>query len=222
MSFRRRLFEREVLLDCQRLEREIGETMPQYTLGASRVNEPGFRKATSVGSAAWHLAPSTQHQLGVKFISDPIPERHASIVLPLALCLAGRPSLIAQAQRPVHHRHTANGLTLIVHETNPPDCDDERLVPRRSGDEKARASPASRTSSSSDVHGLADRAVSHFRYWSRGGPAPTTTAPRPRPDPTTTSGPSNSVPAQLWLEADRMGWLLPGDDAEKLDLQRDV
>jgi zinc protease len=35
-------------------------------------------------------------------------------------------------------------------------------------------------------------------------------------------GPSNAVPLMLWLEADRMGWLLPVMTQEKLDLQRDV
>ncbi len=34
--------------------------------------------------------------------------------------------------------------------------------------------------------------------------------------------PSNALPLALWLDADRMGWLLPTMDAEKLDLQRDV
>jgi zinc protease len=36
------------------------------------------------------------------------------------------------------------------------------------------------------------------------------------------SGPSNSLPLMLWLEADRMGWLLPTMDSAKVDLQRDV
>jgi zinc protease len=36
------------------------------------------------------------------------------------------------------------------------------------------------------------------------------------------SGPSNSLPLMLWLEADRMGWLLPTMDQEKLDAQRDI
>lgn len=35
-------------------------------------------------------------------------------------------------------------------------------------------------------------------------------------------GPSNALPLMLWLEADRMGWLLPTMDQQKLDLQRDV
>lgn len=35
-------------------------------------------------------------------------------------------------------------------------------------------------------------------------------------------GPSNSVPLMLWLEADRMGWLLPTMDQPKLDAQRDI
>ncbi|MGQ0539890.1 MAG: M16 family metallopeptidase [Gemmatimonadaceae bacterium] len=35
-------------------------------------------------------------------------------------------------------------------------------------------------------------------------------------------GPANSLPLMLWLEADRMGWLLPVMTQEKLDLQRDV
>ena len=34
--------------------------------------------------------------------------------------------------------------------------------------------------------------------------------------------PSNALPLALWLEADRMGWLLPTLDQEKLDLQREV
>ncbi len=35
-------------------------------------------------------------------------------------------------------------------------------------------------------------------------------------------GPSTTAPLMLWLEADRMGWLLPPMDAPKVDLQRDV
>ena len=34
--------------------------------------------------------------------------------------------------------------------------------------------------------------------------------------------PSNALPLALWLEADRMGWLLPTMDQNKLDVQRDV
>jgi zinc protease len=34
--------------------------------------------------------------------------------------------------------------------------------------------------------------------------------------------PSNALPLALWLEANRMGWLLPTMDQAKLDLQRDV
>lgn len=36
------------------------------------------------------------------------------------------------------------------------------------------------------------------------------------------TGPSNALPLMLWLDADRMGWLLPSMDSAKLDLQRDV
>jgi zinc protease len=35
-------------------------------------------------------------------------------------------------------------------------------------------------------------------------------------------GPANSLPLMLWLEADRMGWLLPTMDIAKLDAQRDI
>ena len=34
--------------------------------------------------------------------------------------------------------------------------------------------------------------------------------------------PSNALPLALWLDADRMGWLLPTMDQDKLDLQREV
>lgn len=36
------------------------------------------------------------------------------------------------------------------------------------------------------------------------------------------TGPSNALPLMLWLDADRMGWLLPTMDKVKLDRQRDV
>ena len=36
------------------------------------------------------------------------------------------------------------------------------------------------------------------------------------------SGPSNALPLALWLDADRLGYLLPTMDKPKLDLQRDV
>lgn len=36
------------------------------------------------------------------------------------------------------------------------------------------------------------------------------------------NGPNSSLPLMLWLEADRMGWLLPTMDKPKVDLQRDV
>lgn len=36
------------------------------------------------------------------------------------------------------------------------------------------------------------------------------------------TGPSNALPLMLWLDADRMGWLLPTMDKPKLDLQREV
>ena len=35
-------------------------------------------------------------------------------------------------------------------------------------------------------------------------------------------GPATALPLMLWLEADRMGWLLPTMTGEKVDLQRDV
>jgi len=35
-------------------------------------------------------------------------------------------------------------------------------------------------------------------------------------------GPASALPLMLWLEADRMGWLLPTMDSAKVDLQRDV
>jgi zinc protease len=36
------------------------------------------------------------------------------------------------------------------------------------------------------------------------------------------AGPASALPLMLWLDADRMGWLLPTMTAEKVDLQRDV
>jgi zinc protease len=36
------------------------------------------------------------------------------------------------------------------------------------------------------------------------------------------SGPANALPLMLWLEADRMGWMLPTMTAEKVDAQREI
>ena len=36
------------------------------------------------------------------------------------------------------------------------------------------------------------------------------------------NGPVNAVPLMLWLEADRMGWLIPVMDSAKVDAQRDI
>lgn len=36
------------------------------------------------------------------------------------------------------------------------------------------------------------------------------------------SGPASALPLMFWLDADRMGWLLPTMDSAKVDLQRDV
>lgn len=36
------------------------------------------------------------------------------------------------------------------------------------------------------------------------------------------SGPANALPLMLWLEADRMGWMLSTMDAEKVDAQREI
>jgi zinc protease len=36
------------------------------------------------------------------------------------------------------------------------------------------------------------------------------------------SGPANALPLMLWLEADRMGWMLPTMDAAKVDAQREI
>ncbi|MEP7384549.1 MAG: pitrilysin family protein [Gemmatimonadota bacterium] len=35
-------------------------------------------------------------------------------------------------------------------------------------------------------------------------------------------GPSNALPLMIWLEADRMGWLLPTMDSAKVDAQREI
>ncbi len=35
-------------------------------------------------------------------------------------------------------------------------------------------------------------------------------------------GPANALPLMLWLEADRMGWMLPTMDEAKVDAQRDI
>ena len=65
--------------------------------------------------------------------------------------------------------------------------------------------------------------VGAFRSDAQSRPAPTTMDRPPRTGPITTRTlPSNALALALWLDSDRMGFLLPTMDLAKVDLQRDV
>ncbi|HJU69995.1 MAG TPA: pitrilysin family protein [Gemmatimonadaceae bacterium] len=149
--------------------------------------------------------------------------RHAMFAM--ASCLLAATSAAAQGIPPLtHERYTLdNGLTVILHEDRSTPMvavnvwyhvgsGDERPgrtgfahlfehvmfmgsqhVPERAFDEWLEAAGANNNGSTSQ-----DR-TNYFEWM-----------------------PSNALPLALWLEADRMGWLLPTMDQAKLDVQRDV
>ncbi|MDQ2669840.1 MAG: insulinase family protein [Gemmatimonadota bacterium] len=147
--------------------------------------------------------------------------------LPAALLLAFAAPAAAQTAAPLRVPHTvdtlANGLTVIVHE--------DRSVPIvavnmwyhvGSGDEKA-----GRTGFAHLFEHLMFMGSEHAPYpafdrmLEAAGASNNGSTTEDRTN-YYEFGPTNALPLMLWLEADRMGWMLPTMDSAKVDLQRDV
>jgi zinc protease len=96
------------------------------------------------------------------------------------------------------------------------------MVPRGLG---GRAPPADRIRPSvraPDVHGLGRTPYPQFdRLLEAAGASNNGSTNNDRTN-YFEQGPVSALPLMLWLDADRMGWLLPTMDSAKVDLQRDV
>ncbi|MGQ0765257.1 MAG: M16 family metallopeptidase [Gemmatimonadota bacterium] len=117
----------------------------------------------------------------------------------------------------------ANGLTLIVHEDHSvPAVATNVWYHVGSGDEKVRRTGFAHLFE--HVMFMGSRNAPYPEFDTRLEAAGATNNGSTNEDRTNyyESGPSNSLPLMLWLEADRLGWLLPTMDQKKLDAQRDI
>jgi len=141
------------------------------------------------------------------------------LAVPLTLGAQARPGL----RVPVTVDTLPNGLTLIVHE--------DHSVPRvttnvwfrvGSGDEKPGRTGFAHLFEHLMFMGSENAPYPQFdRLLEAAGGSNNGSTTEDRTN-YYEEGPANALPLMLWLEADRMGWLLPPMNEEKVDLQRDV
>jgi zinc protease len=145
----------------------------------------------------------------------------------LTLAVAVTPLTRADAQKAPsipHEKYTLpNGLEVILHlDRSVPIVAVEQFYKVGSGDEKKGRTGFAHLFEHVMFMGSQNVPVGKFDEWLEAAGASnngSTTEDRTNYYET---GPSNALPLMLWLDADRMGWLLPTMDQAKLDLQRDV
>jgi zinc protease len=136
------------------------------------------------------------------------------------------PAVLAAQKAPSipHEKYTLpNGLEVILHvDRSVPIVAVENFYKVGSGDEKKGRTGFAHLFEHVMFMGSQNVPVGKFDEWLEAAGASnngSTTEDRTNYYET---GPSNALPLMLWLDADRMGWLLPTMDQAKLDLQRDV
>lgn len=140
------------------------------------------------------------------------------------LTLAPRAMAAQKAPSIPHEKYTLpNGLEVILHvDRSVPIVAVENFYKVGSGDEKQGRTGFAHLFEHVMFMGSQNVPVGKFDEWLEAAGASnngSTTEDRTNYYET---GPSNALPLMLWLDADRMGWLLPTMDQAKLDLQRDV
>ena len=149
--------------------------------------------------------------------------RYAMFVM--ASCVLAATSAAAQGIPPLtHERYTLdNGLTVILHE--------DRSTPMvavnvwyhvGSGDEQKGRTGFAHLFEHVMFMGSQHVPVNKFDEWLEAAGANNNGSTSQDRTNYFEWMPSNALPLALWLEADRMGWLLPTMDQAKLDVQRDV
>ncbi|MCA0377483.1 MAG: insulinase family protein [Gemmatimonadetes bacterium] len=123
-----------------------------------------------------------------------------------------------------HEKYTLpNGLEVILHvDRSVPIVAVENFYKVGSGDEKAGRTGFAHLFEHVMFMGSQNVPVGKFDEWLEAAGANNNGSTNTDRTNYYESGPSNALPLMLWLDADRMGWLLPTMDQAKLDLQRDV
>ena len=144
-----------------------------------------------------------------------------------ALALAGAPALTAAQNAPLKVPATvdtlANGLTLIIHEDHSvPVVTTNVWFHVGSGDEKPGRTGFAHLFEHLMFMGSQNAPYPQFDRLLEAAGADNNGSTTEDRTNYYENGPSSSLPLMMWLEADRMGWLLPTMDKPKVDLQRDV
>ncbi|MCA2982173.1 MAG: insulinase family protein [Gemmatimonas sp.] len=137
------------------------------------------------------------------------------------------PGLAARAQKAPtipHQKYTLpNGLEVILHvDRSVPIVAVEGFYKVGSGDEKPGRTGFAHLFEHVMFMGSQNVPVGKFDEWLEAAGASNNGSTNFDRTNYYETGPSNALPLMLWLDADRMGWLLPTMDQAKLDLQRDV
>ncbi|MFN5600115.1 M16 family metallopeptidase [Gemmatimonas sp.] len=139
--------------------------------------------------------------------------------------LAGAVPLTAQKAPTIpHEKYTLpNGLEVILHvDRSVPIVTVENFYKVGSGDEKPGRTGFAHLFEHVMFMGSQNVPVGKFDEWLEAAGASNNGSTNFDRTNYYETGPSNALPLMLWLDADRMGWLLPTMDKAKLDLQRDV
>ena len=147
-----------------------------------------------------------------------------SVVIAVGWALAAAPA-VAQGIPPLtHERYTLdNGLTVILHEDRSTPMVAVNVWYRvGSGDEQPGRTGFAHLFEHVMFMGSEHVPVGAFDQWLEAAGANNNGSTNPDRTNYFEWMPSNALPLALWLEADRMGWLLPTMDQSKLDVQRDV
>jgi zinc protease len=144
-----------------------------------------------------------------------------------ALVLAGVPALAAAQSAPLKVPATvdtlANGLTLIIHEDHTvPVVSTNVWFHVGSGDEKPGRTGFAHLFEHLMFMGSQNAPYPQFDRLLEAAGADNNGSTTEDRTNYYENGPSSALPLMVWLEADRMGWLLPTMDKPKVDLQRDV
>ncbi|WP_291159155.1 M16 family metallopeptidase [Gemmatimonas sp. UBA7669] len=149
----------------------------------------------------------------------------AAVLGAAALCTAPAAVLHAQAAPSIpHEKYTLpNGLEVILHvDRSVPIVAVENFYKVGSGDEKRGRTGFAHLFEHVMFMGSQNVPVGKFDEWLEAAGASNNGSTNFDRTNYYETGPSNALPLMLWLDADRMGWLLPTMDQSKLDIQRDV
>ena len=151
--------------------------------------------------------------------------RRRLLVLVVALLAVplGAQSPAPALQVPYRQFTLANGLNVILHQDNSvPVVVGERLVPRRLGQREAGPHRLRAPVRAPDVRGLEAREGRRVRHAARRRRRQQQRLDHQRPHQLLIDVPSNALELALFLESDRMGYLLDTMTPERVDGQRDV